>query len=71
MSLYVYVWKNNQKRAQLYDRQCVVLVRGAMNSCLVEFVDNGQREIVSRWAIRKSTTSCGSGLAEKLGERDA
>jgi hypothetical protein len=57
MSLYVYVWKNNQKRAQLCGRQCVVLARGAMNSCLVEFVDNGQREIVSRWAIRKSTAS--------------
>lgn len=29
------------------------LVRGGMNSALVEFVDNGQREVVSRNALRE------------------
>ncbi len=37
----------------LYGRQCVVLVRTRMgNSCLVEF-ENGQREVVSRNALRR------------------
>ena len=48
---YVYVWRNNEKRARLYGRVCRVLARGGMNSALVEF-ENGQREIVSRNANR-------------------
>lgn len=47
-----YIWKNNSKRATLYKRLCRVLARGKMNSALVEF-ENGQREIVSRNAIRR------------------
>ena len=49
---YLYVWRNNAKRATLYGRLCRVLIRGRMNSALVEFED-GQREIVSRNALRK------------------
>lgn len=57
---YYYAWKNNPdmnlypcpKRLSLFKRRCKVLKRGGMNSCLVEF-ENGQREIVSRNAIRK------------------
>lgn len=49
---YYYAWRNNEKRATLYGRRCAVLVRGKLNSCLVEFED-GQREVVSRNAIRK------------------
>lgn len=49
---YRYVWRNNAKRATLYGRLCRVLIRGGMNSALVEFED-GQREIVSRNALRK------------------
>jgi hypothetical protein len=49
---YIFVWRNNSKRATLYGRRCRVLVRGAMNSALVEF-ENGQREIVSRNALRR------------------
>lgn len=49
---YVFVWKNNEKRATLYGRRLRVLARGAMNSALVEF-ENGQREVISRNAIRK------------------
>lgn len=49
---YVFVWRNNEKRATLYGRRLRVLARGAMNSALVEF-ENGQREVISRNAIRK------------------
>jgi len=50
---YVYYWSNNLKRAKMKGRKCVVLARGKMNSCLIQFCDNGQREIVSRNALRK------------------
>jgi hypothetical protein len=53
MTLYHYTWRNNPKRATLYGRLCKVLARGKMNSALVEF-ENGQREIVSRNALRVS-----------------
>ncbi len=49
---YRFAWRNNAKRATLYHRRCRVLARGGKNSVLVEF-DNGQREIVSRYALRK------------------
>ena len=50
---YYYAWGNNAKRATLKGRRLRVLARGAMNSALVEFADNGQREVVSRNALRK------------------
>ncbi len=49
---YRFAWRNNEKRATLYGRRCRVLVRGKFNSALVEF-ENGQREIISRNALRK------------------
>jgi hypothetical protein len=49
---YFFSWKNNEKRAQLYGRRMRVLVRAGRNSALVEF-ENGQKEIISRNAIRK------------------
>ena len=52
-TIYVYGWGNNSKRANMKARLCVVLARGKMNSCLVEFVDNGQREVISRNALRR------------------
>lgn len=54
MTLYIYRWGNNEKRASLKGRRCRVLARGSMNSALIEFCDNGQREIVSRNALRKA-----------------
>lgn len=51
--LYRYLWGNNEKRATLRGRICRVVARGAMNSALVEFVDNGQREVISRNALRR------------------
>jgi hypothetical protein len=53
---YYYAWKNNNKRLTLYLRHCRVLVRGNMNSCLIEF-ENGQQEIVSRNAIKKRSNN--------------
>ncbi len=49
---YYFAWKNNSKRVTLYKRHCRVLARGAKNSCQVEF-ENGQREIISRNALRR------------------
>lgn len=51
--LYVYAWGNNSKRTTLTGRKCRVVARGTMNSCLVEFVDNEQREVVSRRTLRR------------------
>jgi hypothetical protein len=48
----VYAWGNNEKRRAMKGRECVVLARGALNSCLVQFCDNGQREVVSQRALR-------------------
>lgn len=49
---YYYAWKNNPKRRTLYGRRFKIISRGSMNSALVEF-ENGQREVISRNAIRK------------------
>lgn len=43
-------------RATLPERKgqrCRIVARGSMNSCEIEFAD-GQRHIVSRFAIRKA-----------------
>jgi hypothetical protein len=53
VSLFVYVWANNTKRATLKNRRCRVVAAGRMCSVLVEFED-GQREIVSRRALRRA-----------------
>ena len=53
MSEYIYRWGNNPKRLTMKNRICIVLVRGKMNSCLVEF-ENGQREVISRNALRRN-----------------
>lgn len=52
-TVYIYTWANNPKRATLRGRRCKVLARGALNSCRVEF-ENGQREIISRNALRRN-----------------
>lgn len=54
MTTYRYAWRNNRKRETLFGRLCRVVARGKMNSALVEFTDNGQREVVSRNALRKN-----------------
>jgi hypothetical protein len=51
--VYRYVWGNNPKRKALQGRFCRILVAGAKNSVLVEFLDDGSQEVVSRRALRK------------------
>lgn len=51
--LYTFSWKNNEKRVTMYKRICKVTARGAKNSIRIEFIDNGQKEIVSANSIRK------------------
>ncbi len=50
----VYAWGNNPKRATMKGRACRVIARGRMNSVLIEFLDNGQRTLTSRYAIRRA-----------------
>lgn len=50
---YWFAWKNNIKRQSLYKRVFKIVSYGAKNSALVEF-NNGQREIISRNAIRRN-----------------
>ena len=45
---YIFNWANNAKRVLMKGRICAVIARGKMNSILIEFIDNNQREIVSR-----------------------
>lgn len=52
-TIYRYAWKNNSKRQTLFGRLFKVLARGKQNSALVEFLDNGQREVISRNAMRR------------------
>lgn len=52
--LYRYRWGTNKKQRAMKNRTCRVIIRARkMNSCMIEFIDNGQRECVSRFAVRK------------------
>ena len=51
--LYRFCWGNNSKRVTMKGRVCRVVCRGTMNSAMIEFTDNGQREVVSRNALRR------------------
>lgn len=50
---YLYVWGNNPVRVQYRGQRCRVVVRGRMNTCLLEFED-GRRLVTSRNAIRRA-----------------
>jgi hypothetical protein len=50
--MYVYVWGNNERRAGLKGRRCVVEARGAMGTVLVRFLDTGERVTTSSRALR-------------------
>jgi len=51
MNEYVYSWGNNPKRKTMRGRIFKLIARGNRNSALIEF-ENGQREIISRNAMR-------------------
>jgi len=50
---YVYNWSNNSKRKTLNGRRCRILSSGRKNSVCIEF-ENGQCEIVSRYAVKRA-----------------
>ncbi|HYE62273.1 MAG TPA: hypothetical protein VD997_09770 [Phycisphaerales bacterium] len=50
--VYVYSW--GKYRPEWKGRRCRVVARARrMNSVLVEFVDGGERAVVSRYALRR------------------
>jgi len=56
--LYIYRWGNTKNevgrnRLKLKGRTCRLLCRMKMNSCLIEFIDNGQQYVVSRNSLRR------------------
>ena len=51
--IYFYAWGNNEKRVTMKGRRCRIIAYGSKGSVLVEFIDNKQREIISRHALRK------------------
>ena len=52
--LYTYAWSNNAKRLTLKGRVCKVMGRAEhMGTILIEFLDDGSQEIVSRRSLRK------------------
>lgn len=50
--IFIYNWVNNPKRKTMKNRKCKLLKIGRKNSCLIEFLDNNQKEIVSRYSVR-------------------
>jgi hypothetical protein len=55
MSDYTYTWRVRSRLPYRFGTRCRVLVRGGMNSCLVEFED-GYRVVTSRNYVRKATS---------------
>lgn len=47
-----YVWRVRTRLSERFGSHCRVLVRGALNSCLVEFED-GLRVVTSRNYVRR------------------
>jgi len=47
-----YRWRVRTRLPERFGQRCRVLVRGAMNSCLVEFED-GYRVVTSRNYVRR------------------
>jgi hypothetical protein len=52
VSVYVYAWESNDRRAKLKGRRFVVEARGRMNTMLIRFLDTGERVTTSRRALR-------------------
>jgi hypothetical protein len=50
---YRFAWRNNERRAELYGRECRIVASGAMRTALIEFLDNGERVTTSQRALRK------------------
>lgn len=46
--VFTFRWGNNERRAQLKGRCCVVEARGTKNTVLVRFLDTGER-VTTSW----------------------
>ena len=71
VKVYEYVWGNNEKRKTMKGRLCKIVKHLKMNSKLIEFFDNGQREVVSLNAIRKvkDIWDCAKRLSKQIRDR--
>lgn len=49
---YPYYWRVRTRYPERFGQRCAVLVRGKMNSCLVQFED-GHKTVTSRNYVRK------------------
>lgn len=54
VSAYDHVWWWRAKLGERKGQRCRVLVRGRMNSVLVEFESDGHRVVTSRHAVRRA-----------------
>jgi hypothetical protein len=52
--IYEYRWGNNPKRLKMKGRKCVLLKSLKMGSAIIQFIDNGQMEVTSRRALRRT-----------------
>ena len=53
MNAWPYVWRWKARPLGKFGMRCRVLVRGTMNSALVEF-ENGEKVVTSRNGLRKA-----------------
>lgn len=51
--MYPYYWRVRSRLPERFGQKCKVLVRGKMNSCLVEFED-GYKVVTSRNYVRRA-----------------
>jgi hypothetical protein len=49
---FLYRWRVKTRHPERFGQPCHVLIRGPMNSCLVEFAD-GFKTVTSRWYVRR------------------
>lgn len=56
-TVYLYAWGNNERRAALKGRRCVIEARGALGTVLVRFLDTGERVTTSSRALRRELVS--------------
>jgi hypothetical protein len=49
----IYYWRVRTCLPERFGQHCRVLVRGGLNSCLVEFLGDGYKTVTSRNYLRK------------------
>lgn len=61
MTVYTFVWGNNERRLQFKGRRCVLEATGKMGTVLIRFLDTGERMTTSRRALRRAAASAPDG----------